>query len=335
MAKRASKKKEESELLKALKFVSVAQKDIGSVGETHCAIFQGQVIAFDGVIGAGYPCGEEIQCFPQTKRLIDALEKVKNSMSMSLLASLQLAIKDGERFTAYIPTVTGAELPYCKPDDKGWPLNDHFTKAATIAGIYTTEGAQTTVGASILTSEYTLIGTNTVAVIEVIHKNHIPPGLVLPKRFFDILRKLDTPIVGFGFSADTFTVWLENGAWLRTQLYKEGWPDVHALLNRSAGMTQTPITPKLVEAVETVASFSMNSQVYVTSNKVASHETEGVGATFHCPGAGGPVSFNAQSFMLVSPYIKDIAFGNETDNLIAWSGEFEEFKIRGIMAKYR
>ncbi len=336
MAKRASaKKKEDTELLKALKFVVVAQKDIGTTGEMHCAIYNGQVIAYDGVVGAGFPCAEEIQCFPQTKRLIDALEKVKGAMSMSLLSSMQLAIKDGERFTAHIPTVSGADLPYCEPDAKAYPLNDNFKKAAKLAGVFTTEGAQTVIAASILTTEYTFVGTNLVAIIEVAHKNHIPPGLVIPQRFFDLLQKVDIPIVGFGYSERTFTAWFENGAWLRTQLYKDPWPDISELLNRSAGMAQTPITSKLAEAVETVASFSSDSRVYVNDSKVSSHVTEGVGATFHCPGAGGPVSFNAKSFLTIAPYVGMIAFGGESDNLIAWSGEFEEFKLRGILVKYR
>lgn len=335
MAKRASsKKKEDSELLKALKFVSIAQKDIGSTGEMHCAIFQGQVIAFDGVIAAGYPCGEEIQCFPQTKRLIDALEKVKNVMSMSLLASNQLAIKDGDRFTAYIPTVSGAEMPFAAPDPKNWPLNDHFKNAAKLAGVYTTEGAQTVVGSSILSTEYTFVGTNTLAVIEVMHKNHIPPGLILPKRFFDHLNKIEIPIVGFGYAENTFTAHFENGAWVRTQLYKEQWPNVYALLDRGANMTKTPITAKLAEAVETVASFSTDSRVYVGDNRVSSHREENIGASFTCPGAGGPVIFNARSFLTIAPYVANISFGGETDNVISWEGEVDEFKVRGILAKY-
>lgn len=336
MAKRtSSKKKEDSELLKALKFVSVAQKDVGTTGETHCAIFQGQVIAFDGYIGVGVPCAEEIQCFPQTRRLIDALGKVKNTMSMSLLASQQLAIKDGERFTAYIPTVGPADMPYCAPDPKNWPLNDHFKTAAKLAGVYTTEGAQTVVGASILTTEYTFIGTDTKAIIEVIHKNHIPPNLVIPKRFLDVIAKTETPIVGFGFSDDTFTVWLENGAWVRTQLYKEKWPDVHSLLARFDVMAMTPINTKLIEAVETVASFSLSGQVYAGDNKVRSHDSAETGATFHCPGVAGPVSFNSRSFLTVAPYVKDMGFGGEQDNLIGWSGEAEEMQMRGILVKYR
>lgn len=338
MAKRTTKgkTKEESELLKALRFVSVAQTDVGTAPETHCAIANNYVMAFNGVIAAGYPCAEEMFCFPHTKRLIDALTKTKGALSLALLPTSQLSVKDGERFKALVPTVDYQVMTYVEPDPKNWPLNDAFKFAGDEASIYTTDGAQTVVGASLMTQDYSIIGTNGAALIEVAHGLPTPPGLILPNKFFKILAGIDIPIAGFGFTPGaSFTVWFDNNAWLRTQLYDARWPNITDLLLRFGSADMQPFPGAFFEGLEAVASFSPDGRITAADNYLMSHGDETQGATFYVPGMEAPLSFNVRHIAPLKDVAAAVDFGVKSgSNVIIWSGMVKDLQARGLVVKY-
>lgn len=281
MAKRAtSKKKEESPLLSALRFVSVAQAETGEPYKTHCRFINGYVVAFDGVLAAGHPAADvEANICPHTYRLINALEKATGAFSLSVLDTLQINIKT-DKFRALVPAVSPDLIQFVGPDPYGWPLNDDFKTAADIATMFTTEGATVVAYAAGLTRDGSIVGTNGLVFIEARHGNPTPPGLIIPKQFFAALSKIGKKIVGFGFSQYSFTVWFDDNSWLRTQLYvNEVFPSLDLVFAWADTARPTEIPKGMFDAIKAVTPFNEFGSIYFGEGEVRSHPTDDQGAS--------------------------------------------------------
>lgn len=334
MAKRPKKAQaEETGLLTALKFVQLAQQEIGTVYQTHCRFTiineQHYVVAFDGVLAAGHPVQEEMPICPHTYRLVNALERSSGAMSLTALDTKQLAIKS-DKFRALVSCIGDGDLTYAWPDPPQWPLNDDFKKAADIAGIFNTEGGQTVMAASIVTRDYSLIGTNGTVVIEAWHGVPTPPGLIIPMSFVKALMKIGKPIQRFGFCDTSLTVHFEGGAWLKTQLYQERYPNVDRVLVYTETAKPIPLAKEIIEGIKAVQPFAESPEIWLGGGKVRSHKEDNAGATYDAKSAIFDISLNSKHVLALAEIITQIDFtGN--DQVIPFFGE----KVRGALAKYR
>lgn len=324
---RKPKKTEETGLLAALKFVQAAQDEIGTVYQTHCRFLNHYVVGFNGVLGAGHPVQEEMPICPHTYRLINALERVGGAMSLTALDTKQLSIKS-DKFRALVSCIGDGDLTYVVPDLPQWPINDEWKKAAIIASTFNTDGAQTVMAAAVVTRDQSIIGTQGTVVLEAWHGIPTPPGLIIPKGFINALAKVTKPMVRFGFSHQSFTVWFEDQSWLRTQLYQEQYPNVDLVLAYTETAHPTPITKDIYEGIRAVAPFADTSMVWLGGGQVRSHETPDKGAVYEAKGAVSEVAVNAKQMLALEEYIVQIDFtGNE--KVICFFGD----KLRGAMAK--
>jgi hypothetical protein len=334
MATRPKTKKEPNEtgMLAALKFVSLAQKEIGAPYQTHCRFGKinetNFVVAFDGVIAAGHPVDEELQLCPHTKRLIDALGKAKGAVSLTALDSNQLIVKT-DKFRASISCLGFGDLTYSYPDPPSFPFSNEFIKAASIAGIFNKDGAQTVMAASVLTKDFSVVGTNNQVVIEAWHGVATPPGLVIPIGFIEQVEKTGMKITHFGFSDNSFTVHFENKAWIKTQLYMERYPSVDMVLAFTETAIYTPLDKELIEAVKAVASFAEASRVWIDEGVVRSHEATEIGASYICKSALTKVGINSKFFLALSDLIEQIDLSGN-DKVICFAGK----NMRGAMSKF-
>ena len=334
MAKRPKKAPaEDTGLLAALKFISVAQHDVGTVYQTHCRFTPmndtNYVVAFDGILAAGHPVQEEIPICPHTHRLINALERVAGAVSMTALDTKQLVIKS-DKFRAVVSCLGDGDLTYTWPDPPQWPLNDAFKVAANVASIFNTEGGQTVMAASIVTRDQSLIGTTGQVVIEAWHGVPMPPGLIIPVSFVKALNKVTKPITRFGFSEGSLTVFFEGDAWLKTQLYQEQYPNVDKVLAYTETAKPVPLAKDVLEGVKAVQSFAETPQVWLGGGKVHSHNDPDQGACYEAKNAVASVSINSKHLLALADIITQIDYtGNEI--VIPFFGD----KVRGAFARYR
>lgn len=334
MAKRPKKAPaEDTGLLAALKFVSAAQHDVGTVYQTHCRFTdmnqRHYVVAFDGILAAGHPVQEEMPICPHTHRLINALERVSGAVSMTALDTKQLVVKS-DKFTAKVSCIGDGDLTYAWPDPPAWPLNDKFKQAAELASIFNTEGGQTVMQASVVTRDQSIIGTNGNVVIEAWHGIPTPPGLIIPVSFVKALGKVGKPITRFGFSDASLTVFFDNDAWLKTQLYQEQYPNVDKVLAYTETAKPVPLAKDIVEGVKAVQPFAETPQVWLGGGKVKSHKDGDYGATFEAKSATADVSLNSKHFLALVDAIMQIDYtGN--DIVIPFFGE----NMRGAFSRYR
>jgi hypothetical protein len=323
-------KEQELELLKALRFINVAQNPAGQAAyQKHCRFSQNQVIAFDGILSAGYPVQEQMDGCPNTELLIDALAHVRGAYSLTLLDTLSLVVVSGD-YRGLVPCLRPVEIEHVVNDPPNYELNDGWKLAALEAGSFCTDNATTVMGASVLTQEYSVLGTNGMALIERATGCHTPAGLVVPMAFVKAVAKTDLKLQRFGFSQGSLTFYFENGAWIRTQLYQEAYPDLSGMFRMMEAATATEVPEALFTAVKAVQKFSETGVIWIDRDQVRSHETTDIGAQHRCADLPFTTKVNAKNLMTCQPFFKRADFtGN--DNAVVFFGE----QVRGLLAKSR
>jgi hypothetical protein len=311
------------ELLEALEFVSIAQSDIGEPNQTHCTIAQHEVVAFNGILAAGFPVVEDITVCPNTNYLLKALRgKATDGLSITILGDGRLVVTSLP-FRAVVPTMEFGKLAYARPDAIIAPLDARFRDALAIVAPVVAEGAQHVALACVYTKDGSLLATEGHVCLEAWHGNSFPPGLMIPKASAVAITKIKYPIIGFGFSASSLTIHYENKAWLKTQLYVEQYPNVQKLLDMPT--SYYPISEGFFRSLNSLAGLTKD-YIYFEDNEVRTSPIKGEGASFTSFGLPQRKTFNYKYLKIIEPYAKFIDFISESDRL-----KFAGDTVRGIV----
>lgn len=294
-----------SGLLAALEFVSCVSDRVGAPYETHVGLRNKWAVAFNGIVAAGAPIPDDIYCYAHTITLVEALSKCAEGYSLTQLDQSRLSIKSG-RFKAIVPCLDPVLIQMAEPDPQIVGITNKFKEAVDAVGVLASENAQHVLTASVLMNGGSVISTNRVMLLEYWHGLDLPSNIPLPKEFVKALTKQKKNLTGFGFSRSSATFYFEDGCWLRTQLYADEWPDVSRILNREANLWS--IDPAFYQALDAVASFSEDGNVYSRLNLLCSHADEGVGATFECSGIPAGFVYPIKQLMILKPYVKTIDY---------------------------
>lgn len=292
-------------LLAALQFVSCVSEKLGTPFETHVGLKGKRATVFNGIVAASSPIENDIYCYAHTHLLLEALSKCSESYSLTQLDNSRLSIKSG-KFKAVVPCLDPILMHDAQPDPLIAPASNKFKEAVDAVGVLASETSLQIVTASILMNGASVIATNGKMLLEYWHGLDLPPNVPLPKEFIKALSKQKKNLTGFGFSGNSATFWFEDGCWLRTQLYAEKWPDVSRILNREANLWT--IDPQFFNALDAVASFSEDGNVYSRLNMLCSHADDGVGATFECNGIPNGFVYPIKQLMILKPYVKSIDY---------------------------
>lgn len=317
-----------SALIAALKFVSVAQRDTGQPFQTHSVLTNNTVVAFDGTVAAGHRIEEDLHACPHTLRLIDALAKCGESLSITQLDGERLSIKS-DRFKAFVPCVASNIIDVPLPDPPCAVIDDRLKRGFEVVSVLASDNAQHVVTASILLRAGSMLATNRQVMLEYWHGIDLPPGIVLPKAGVTAVMKAAKPLAKFGFSDRSATFYFEDGSWIRSQLYSEAWPNVDNVLNQRSN--PWPLPELFYKGLDAIMSFSENGIVYFTPNVLRSHPSDGIGASYEITGLPGGVAYNAKHLKIVEPYVKTIDFVG-ADGISYFFGENVRGAITGVRA---
>lgn len=320
-------KQEPLKLLQALDFVALAQRDKGAPYQTHVALINNTAVATDGVLSAGVIIDESIEAVPHTAMLVAALKKCEGVLQVTQLDSGRLSVKAG-KFRALIPCVPGAEIPGIAPDPYAGTLNNRIREGFEILSPFVVENSQRVVMASVLLRANSMVATNGHVLLEYWHGIDLPPGMIIPKLFINAVLRVKKNIAGFGFSPTSFTIYFEDNSWLKTQLYKEKYPDTDRIMSRPNSPVALP--ENFFTAVTAVASFSADNRVRIRPGKVMSHATETEGASYECDGVTATVTLNAKHLLLLSGLIKNMDIAG-TEGASYFYGE----NLRGAVSHFR
>lgn len=254
MATRARKSKiaeqATNSLLEALKFVNLIQRE----EHTHCNLENGYAISTDGVMTAGHPIKDDLHACPLTERLIAALERASEGVAITQLDSSRLSVKSGP-LRVTVPCIEPIDSLLLYPDHKIAPIDSRFTDACKTVQAIAIEDSPAIHLASLLCKTHTVAATDGHIAAECWHGIDLPPEWVLPKRSVSILLRIDKKLISFGFSGRSATFWFEDGAWLKTQLYEDKWPNLAKVFDTAANAL-IPVPTTLYEAIDKLSPFT-------------------------------------------------------------------------------
>lgn len=318
-----------SSLLQALEFCSVVSEKLGAPYETHVGLRNNWAIAFNGIVAAGSPITEDLTCYPHNLLLIEALSKCDDNFSLTQLDNGRLSIKSG-KFKAVVPCLDPDLMQTALPDPQIVGITNKFKEAVEAVGVLANENAQHVITGSVLMNGASVISSNRVMLMEYWHGLDLPPNIPLPKQFVAALVKCKKNLSGFGFSNSSCTFYFEDGCWLRTQLYSDTWPDVSSILNRDANLWT--IDQNFFKALEAVAPFSEDGNIYSDLNLLRSHADEGVGATFECNGIPKGFVYPIKQLQIMKPYARSIDYMasgvHDSSYCLVFQGDF----MRGVIS---
>lgn len=324
-----------AKLAEAFEFVSAAYKEKGQPFEEYCRIVNKQVIAFNGVIALGHPIDEEIAICPHLGKLLAAIKRAGTTLSLTELDSGRLSMK-GDNLRVIIPCIDGQAIPAIMPDAPCGVMSDEILAGFAAVNPLIKEGDANVrwIETAALLRANTIFATNGHICFEYWHGIDLPPGLAVPKLTVATLAKTKKKLTRFGFGPNSVTFYFEDGAWLRSQLFNEQFPDVDRLLNKAFGtrgpndLLQTP--PALFEACAAVLPFAETSAIYLGPGIVKSHPVDGAGGEYPVEGLAGYAVVNGEYMKLAAPHATRFDLCPDQDHVIFFGD-----KIRGVLMKMR
>lgn len=298
----AAQPKPAANIIEALKFVALAQKKTGDVQHTHCFAVGGWLAASDGIATLATPISDNLNCCPNTMQLIKALEKCGYDLNISQMSAEALSIKS-ENFHALIPCVPQFEIKVPGPDDNVAVVDESLRKAIFAVSSCVKKINPNPVFQSVLVQSNTVVALNGHVLMEAWHGIHLPDGLLMPASSAKTLMKIKKPLTGFGFSKSSITFYFADGAWFKTQLYGEAFPNYQPIIN--VDVPQHWQIPSLFfTALKMVLPFSNGGGVYFKDGTV---QTGGVyqtkehreGASYQMVGLPDDYGFDANYLLML------------------------------------
>lgn len=324
------KKTEPDTLDAALTFISQHIKSTeGYAG--HLYIGGNWIVAFDGVLEIGFPVEIDLQACPQTGLFKEAMARRGKDLSITTLPSGALSIVSG-KMRAVVPCMAPAEYPLLAPDPATVAVDDTLKTALAGVGSLVSDTAQFVVAASVMLKPGSVVATNRFVILEYWHGFQVPEAQ-LPKSAVNAVIKTPHKLTGFGASDNSATFWLDNGGFIRTQLYADEYPPTDRLFAKlSEGVDPWPAPKGMFEAVENVLPFTdENNVIYLLGDRVTTSLFDGVGAEYEVKGLPENWKFNGQYLMVIKDVAQNVAF-IEDGLTLYFTGKNGDLMVRGAVS---
>jgi hypothetical protein len=313
-----------SNLLNALKFISIAQIDESdNSNETHCILGDRRAVAFNGVLAAGHFIDEDLICAPHTMRLIDGLERC--GADLAIMQTGDTITLRSQKFRVAIPCMPVGVLQHIWPDNPIATVNDMLKDGFKVVSCLVADKSEYVITASILLRAGSMVSTNRHVIMEFWHGIDLPPMLAIPKAAAMAVAKCAKKLVALGFSDHSVTFWFDDQSWIRTQRYHEEWPDVDKVLG--AATKSKPLPTLFYAAVNCVLPFCEQDDIHIGDGVVRSHIDALKGATYECDGLPRYACFNPKYLKLIEPYVQHVDW-DTYENMVYFYGQ----QIRGVVA---
>lgn len=311
----------------AMKFLAIIAQDVGAPFQTHVRLGGQMGMTYNGLIALGCNIGTDFSGIPHSLRLLDALSKCKGQYSIATLDA-KLAIKS-DRFRAVIQCINQEDFPLIVPDPPIAVIDNRLKTAIEIAGTLASETAQLPHLACILLDDGCACGTDGAMLIQAWHGIDLPPGLLLPKATALALAKITKPLARFGFSNSSITLYFEDGSWLRSQMYRDKWPDVARLFEGNANYW--PVPESFYTALDAITDFAEDGIAYFIKGALSSHNTTDLGASYEIFCLPNGVAYNIKRLKIIQPYAKAIDFSVAGQPCLMFKSETVRGKMMGMV----
>jgi hypothetical protein len=254
-------------LLAVMRFLSLCQKSEGRESECHCILYNHQAQANNGVVALSDTIDEDLCATPHTERLLLALERCLDRFSITQIGQEQLQVRSGE-FQAFVPCCNPAKLAQATPDAPVTAIDDRLRDALAIVLPLANEKATHLLAASVQLYSGSALATNRVLILEAWHGLAVPT-MTLPKQAVAAIVNCGKSLVQLGYSNESATFYFSDGAWLKTQLYRDDVPDLRKTLDVPSNPRK--LNPEFFNAIKQIEPFSESGNVYCEREHISSH----------------------------------------------------------------
>jgi hypothetical protein len=296
--------------IKALQFLSLAQKPQGTAYQTHCLINNHWAVAFDGTLTIGTKIQEDISACPHHASLLAALSKCGAQVAITQLTEHQLSIKS-DKFRAVVDCIGFDQMSIAGPDPLTCNIDDRIREGLAALSWIATEGSMQAFKAAVLLQDKSLVATDGSVLLEFWHGFDLGCHLLIPKAATAALGKIDKKLTGFGFSQNSATFYFEDESFLRTLIYVDRYPQYQTIFNAAQGAPVVPMPPDFFKALDAVKEFAEAKFVFFFGNKVQSHQITDKGASYEIEGVPDKWAFDATLLKAVEPHFKNTTFADK------------------------
>ena len=279
MARGRAKKSDQSSLHKAVEFCKLASNENAEQHTQHMTFINGYAYRYDGILAVAYPCADQISVAPLFEKFEQALKRVGNDFEI-LISDDKMIVKGG-KLRAHVPVMSADDYPAVPPDAMLIAVEDeafrgHMTRVSRIAS----DTSSHVITASILLTNGFATSTDRNVLLQTRHGVFIDGSLSVPKTAIAALLKSGEKLLGFGYSEGSITFWFESGAFIRSQLYAQEWPDVDAFLPTTPE-THKQLPKDFFEAVENIVALSETDDIVIDKRGVSDGNADDVTASLH------------------------------------------------------
>jgi hypothetical protein len=296
--RKAAAKHGSADLLDRLKFLQQIQKKDGAIAyENHCYIRNGRIAAFDGTFTVGMPLAEDFRACPHTHDFVAALERCDETASI-VADEKRITINSGKSTfrikCADLESVPGGAY---EPDRICAKLTNDVRTGIEVVSRLAKEGDLRLPYATVLLEANIVTGTNGHAAMQFRHGVDLPPNLILPRKFCDMVVRAKPELTGFGYTQDhSVTFWFSDDSFIKTLLPRNGgWPNVENVFRYDVSFRSVP--EGFGDGVSKMAGMTKNGFIEFDGNRVLTYGANGdeSGAAYQCDGVPSGRIYNGKT----------------------------------------
>ena len=316
-------------MLKALKFVqgAVAKKDFVPV-LTHFEIKNGFVYGYNGEIGLCSPITVDINCTPNAKQFIKALNSCEDKVSLSLIKN-KLVVKSG-LFKANVDCVAESNFPNLAVSGEGYTLENGLLEGFEALSGFISEDASRPWSQGIKISGQSFFATNNIALAEYWYGWRLfENDVTLPVSCINEFLRIGKEPKEIYFNGRTVYFVYEDGSWLSSQIIQAESPNYQARLEKDESQADEFLDYKTLKlSLERLYSHTDDlKRVYFSEGRLSTHSTENEGVVIQCPHTPSKGIYNAETLLKILR-LEGVRIGLE--NYPAPVGFYSD-KIRGLV----
>lgn len=300
------------QVLENLKMLGFIIKKSGTVQETHINIHDGFATACIGELTIGCPLPFNVNGVVKHHDLLEA-KKVAGLEFACTANGEQLVIVAGE-----VRMVIGADYSHVwaspQPDSPIAPATDSLRVALGAVAPFATGDRPELQG--VLCQGGTAVATNGHALLEVWHGVDMPPNLRLPVSFIKKLEKIKRPIVQFGFSECSFTVWFEDGSYIRTAMYPGQFANYHPVFENNTEFELVDLPDEFYKTLKSIQAFAKDGVVYFKDGQIYTAKQSESASSFKHEAIPNGFGFNVKYLLLIAPHAPTVKFMNSCDKIM-------------------
>lgn len=290
-------------MLKQLKFVqgAVAKRDL-MPAMTHFRIENGFVRAYNGILALCSPIDCDINCIPKADKMVKAISRCNDVMTMSMHDNGRLEISSGP-FHVFIDCIDD-DSQHIEPAGERVDFDgEGILKALKALAPFIGEDASRPWTNGVLLRNHSAFATNNVCLVEYWLGVKSPVTINLPEVAITEMLRINEPPTHAQMDQNSITFHYSDGRWIRSQLLDNGWPDIERILNVPSNAT--PIDPRLFEALETLDGFTDKAGRVFMRNGILRTEDDdaAAGAGYEVDGLGIEGAYQIKMLRL----LKDVA----------------------------